>query len=354
MTYDPFVRGACPVGVRTFDASDRSRDRQLPIEIWYPAADAYRGQDVSDASCDRYELLAGFPPVSQQAVRGATPRTGQYPLVLFSHGFGGHRRQSTFLLTHLASHGYVAAAVDHSGNTVVDMMQLVMAMQGGGPPPDVAGMLRQFIAARPADVAFMLDELLGGAVAELAPVIDRNRIGMSGHSFGGWTTLMVTARDRRIRAALALAPAGGSMPLPENPLADALDFAWGRDVPTLYLVAERDSVLPLRGMHELFAKTACAKRMAVLKNADHMHFCDRIEEVHELFRLMPPPGAQRIVSAVPPIGELAPAEHGYLFVRGLGLAHMDAALKDNAAARQLLGDGLRATLAERGVAIDAH
>jgi hypothetical protein len=113
-------------------------------------------------------------------------------------------------------------------------------------------------------------------------------------------------------------------------------------------------VLPLRGMHELFERTSSAKRMAVLKNADHMHFCDRIEEVHELFRLMPPPGAEGIVSAVPPIGELAPPEHGYLFVRGLGLAHMDAALKANAEARQLLGDGLRAAVAARGIAIDVH
>lgn len=353
MTYDPFSRGAFPVGVRTHDATDDGRARSLPIEVWYPATDAYRGQDVSDA-CDHYDLLPGFPPVTQDAVRGAAARPGRYPLVLFSHGFGGHRRQSTFLCTHLASHGYVVAAVDHTGNTVVDVLQQAMEIQSGAAQPDVAAMLSQFIAARPADVMFMLDRLLCGAIPELAPLIDRDRIGMSGHSFGGWTTLMVTARDRRIRAALPLAPAGGWMPIPDNPLSAALDFGWGRDVPTLYLVAERDSVLPLRGMHELFEKTRSGKRMAVLKNADHMHFCDRIEEVHELFRSMPPPGAEGIIASVPPIGELAPPEHGYLFVRGLGLAHMDAALKHNAQARQLLENDLPATLAARGVAIGVH
>jgi hypothetical protein len=54
-----------------------------------------------------------------------------------------------------------------------------------------------------------------------------------------------------------------------------------------------------------------------------------------------------------PISELCPGEHGYLAVRGLGLAHMDAHLKgDESAARFLAGD-LRATLAKRGVEVDA-
>src|SRR6185369_15525536 len=157
MTYDPFSRGEFPVGVHTWEATDGGRNRPLPIEIWYPATDAHRGQDVSDAGCDHYEMMSGFPALSQEAVRGAAPRTGgRYPLVLFSHGFGGHRRQSTFLCTHLASHGYVVAAVDHTGNTSIDMMQLVMQAQSGGPPPDPAGMISAFIGARPLDVLFML------------------------------------------------------------------------------------------------------------------------------------------------------------------------------------------------------
>lgn len=36
------------------------------------------------------------------------------PLIVFSHYSGGHRRSATFLCTHLASHGYVVAVLDHS------------------------------------------------------------------------------------------------------------------------------------------------------------------------------------------------------------------------------------------------
>ena len=124
MGYDPFARGPFPVGVRTTTLTDAARGgRRLPLEVWYPATDAHAGQDTVDPTRDRYEMLPGLPSVSQDAVRDAAARQGPFPLVAFSHGYGGHRRQSTFLCTHLASHGYVVAAPEHVGNTVLDAMQ---------------------------------------------------------------------------------------------------------------------------------------------------------------------------------------------------------------------------------------
>lgn len=352
MTYDPFARGPFPVGVRTADLTDAARQRLLPTEIWYPATDAYAGQDVAESTRDTYELLPGFPPVWQEAVRDAAARPGSHPLIAFSHGFGGHRRQTTFLCTHLASHGYVVAAPDHTGNTIFDIIQAVMALQSGAELPDPTTTVKEFIAARPADIRFMIDRILDGSAGGLAANVNTGGIGMTGHSFGGWTTLAVIGSDPRIRAALPLAPAGGSSPLPAELLKQSLTFEWGRDVPTLFLVAERDSLLPLPGMHELFEKTRGTKKMVVLKNADHMHFCDRVEEVHELFRMMPPPGDfERIAKTVPPITELCPGKHAYAFVRGLGLAHMDAHLKADEAAARFLGGDIAAALAARGISV---
>lgn len=350
MAYDPFERGSLPVGVTTFNWTDPSRnDRLLTVEAWYPATETHRGQDLAAPTRDTYELIPGFPPGWQDAVRDAAPRAGRFPLVVFSHGFGAHRRQSTFLCTHLASHGYVVAAMDHAGNTIFETVQMMMAAQMGGPPPDTVAILSEIIPARPVDVSFVIDRLLGGV--EGLPGIDADRIGMSGHSFGGWTTLMVAGRDRRVRAALALAPAGGWTPLPAAPLQEALDFAWGRDVPTLFLVADSDTILPLKGMHELLERTTSPKRMVILTNADHMHFCDQVEQIHELFRMMPPPIFDQVASAIKPIGELCTPDGAYQFVRGLGLAHMDAHLRgDESAARFLAGD-LVTTLHGRGVAV---
>ena len=60
--YDPFARGAAPVGVRTIELRDESRGgRTLTVELWYPATDAYRGQDLDDATRDRFLNSAGDP-----------------------------------------------------------------------------------------------------------------------------------------------------------------------------------------------------------------------------------------------------------------------------------------------------
>src|SRR5262249_22406265 len=207
-------------------------DGTLAMEAWYPATDAHAGADL-DTRQDMYEMLPGLPRVTQEAVRDAEPRSGRYPLVLFSHGFGGHRRQSTFFCTHVASHGYVVAACDHTGNTVFDVMRAALAARAGEPMPDFGDALRSFAVARPADVRAgsgpaayraLRDQLLDGLAGEPRTLSDRDRIGMSGHSFGGWTTLVVTPQDRRIRAALPLAPAGGAAPIPVPALHDALDF----------------------------------------------------------------------------------------------------------------------------------
>jgi len=353
MAYDPFARGPHAVGVRTSALNDSARKRTFPVEIWYPAQILHAGHDLADPTRDRYSVLPGFPAVTQDAVRDAEPAVGSFPLVAFSHGFGGHRRQSTFLCTHLASHGYVVASPDHVGNTAVDTLQTLMEVQAGKPIPEPEAMVQEFVVKRPADITFLLDCLLDGSAGGLADRIDASRVGMTGHSFGGWTTLMAVARDPRIRAALPLAPAGGRTAIPQDPLRGTADFAWGRSVPTLYLVAERDTLLPLDGMHELVAHTPDPRRLAVLKNADHMHFCDRVEETHELFRLMPQVGMfAEIVKQIPPVAELCLSAHAYDFVRGLGLAHMDAALKQHAGAERFLAGDLEGRLSARGIEIE--
>src|SRR5262249_36019609 len=184
-------------------------------------------------------------------------------------GGGGKGGESSFLCTPVGSHGYVVAACDHTGNTLFDVARFAMAARSGTPIPDTGTMLQDFIATRPADVVAMLDHLLDGAAGDLRALVDAERIGMMGHSFGGWATRGVTARDRRIRAALPLAPAGGSSWMPVKALQAGLDFAWGREVPTLFVVASRDSLLPLDGMRELLARTPSQhKRMVVMENTD--------------------------------------------------------------------------------------
>ncbi len=354
MAYDPFPRGPLPVGVRTLHATDATRaNRPLPIELWYPADERYAGRDTAPEGRDTYEPIPGLPPVHQNAVRDAEAARGTYPLVAFSHGFGGHRRQSTFLCTHLASHGYVVAAVDHTGNTALDVLQSALAAQAAGRQREALEDVHELVAARPRDVDVAIGEAVR-ASRDLGLEVDEERIGVTGHSFGGWTALTFTARDPRVASVVALAPAGGAGSLGGEHLGPVLELDWGREVPALFLVADRDTLLPLESMRDILERTPGPKRMVVLENADHLHFCDRIEEVHEMFRAMPPPGEfARVAGQIRPITELCPAEHAYAFVRGLGLAHFDATLKRIEAATALFERELEAALAGRGIRAQA-
>ncbi len=351
--YDPFDRGPHPVGVRSADWNDPGRDRTLPVEVWYPAGEEHAGRDLDPDQQDEFMVMEGLPESLQAALRGVEPAEGNYPLILFSHGFAGHRRQSTTLCTHWASHGYLVAAPDHVGNTTPDILNADLGEEGLSSEEERA-LVNQFAEDRPRDVIFVLNSLFEEHWGDR---IDPDRIGMSGHSFGGWTTLMVTAREGRIDAALPMAPAGGESPLYEgedHPLVEKLTLDWEREVPVLYLAAEFDSLIPPAGVRGLFERTPAPKRMVTLRNADHFHFCDSVEEIHELFRSLVEMGAEIGLDTEPledmrPADELCPGEHGYALMHGLGLAHMDAHVKGLEEAGAFLERDLEAVYADRGI-----
>ena len=341
--YDPFGRGRFPVGVVTMQVNDLARDQVFPCEIWYPAAARHAGEDVSPRTQDRFTDQDA--PRRQAAVRDADALAGSHPLVVFSHNSGGHRRVSSYLCTHLASHGYLVAALDHS--------EVVTPELAPGAGLTVAQRVAGWIANRVPDIRFLLDSMLGGPWRSAARP-DPDRIGIVGYSFGGWTALAAPEVERRIRSVVALAPGGSSRPLP-GMIPAGLDFGWGREVPTLYLVAERDTFTPLAGMYELFDRTPSSRMMVILRRADHMHFLDDVERTHEAVRGMTFTGAAAwIPAAVPPIGELCSGGQAHLFVRGLALCHLDATLRGLEPARRLLAGDTESELTAKGIDAVVH
>jgi len=285
--YDPFIRGRFPVGVRTIPAFDTARERSFPCEIWYPAAAQHAGQDISPATQDVFPIPLFGTQRSQMAVRDAVALPGTYPLIIFSHSSGAGRRSATFLCTHLSSHGYVVAALDHSEVVVPEL-----GRRAGETEEQKNARWEAVIKSRVPDVQFLLDHLFSTWDSEAK--LDRTQIGIVGHSFGGWTALAAPDAEQRIRAVVALAPGGASQRKP-GILPVTLAFNWERDVPTLYLVAENDTSLPLTGMYEIFARTPATKQMIILRRADHVHFMDNVEEMHEAFRKMPLSGELALI-----------------------------------------------------------
>jgi dienelactone hydrolase len=235
--------------------------------------------------------------------------------------------------------------MDHSETLAAEL-----ARREGETAEQKAARIDAIIASRVPDVRFLLDHLLDSAAWESEARVDHARIAITGHSFGGWTALAAPEVEPRIRAVVALAPAGGSRPKP-GILPAKLTFVWGRDVPTFYLVAENDIHLPLAGMHELLTRTPGSKRMIILRRADHGHFMDHVEEGHEALRKMSWTGELAwIAQEMRPITEFCSGRQAHLFARGLALSHLDATLNQSEDARRFLGGDIEAELAARGVA----
>jgi len=108
------------------------------------------------------------------------------PVVIISHGWGSAKESFAWLAQHLASHGFAVAVPQHIGSDLKFQRLFLSGMFDEDIPP------REYVD-RPLDISFTLDELerltaVGGAYQGR---LDLNRVGMIGHSLGGYTTLAI-------------------------------------------------------------------------------------------------------------------------------------------------------------------
>jgi predicted dienelactone hydrolase len=158
-------------------------------------------------------------------------------------------------MQHLASHGYVVAAPGFP-STRIDA-------PGG---PRLYGVLDQ-----PADVSFVIDGLLsrnGERGFALQDAIDGERIGMTGHSGGGLTT-MITAygerRDERIDAIVPIAPVGCLVPL---------DIAGDAVVPAMIVGGSEDLLVGPPSIRLAYEAASTPKYFVEIVGGDHVRFGD--------------------------------------------------------------------------------
>jgi predicted dienelactone hydrolase len=236
--------GSSPVGViPVATIHDAQRNRDLKLNIEYPT-------------------------------RGAGP----FPLIIFSHGYGGTSSGYEGLAAYWASYGYIVARPSHAdAGALRDVMRdrieqrraerqeqqkqgragnRQMARDEREREENAAQMAETIWANqreeqwrdRVRDVTLIIDSLddLERHYPELQGKIDHKKIGVGGHSYGAFTSMLVAGAktfgtpqmsglDPRVRAIVAMSPQG--IGGPQNLTAES----W-RDVkiPAMYMTGSRD------------------------------------------------------------------------------------------------------------------
>ncbi|MBO4837526.1 MAG: dienelactone hydrolase [Clostridia bacterium] len=276
-------RGPYAIGVRTLHithpgqvdlAAETNEDprprygRPLTVEVWYPCIAAGKRQactytDYIGRSDQAFLEAFRF---EGRAVRDAEPYApaGPLPVLIISHGYPGSRFLMSNLAENLATKGYAVFSVAHTDNTYTDFN------------PDIS--LVSAVVNRTLDQRWMVTELerLNGE-GFLRGMLDTDRVGMIGYSFGGFGLLRTLGvrlneeafsrmaghadliseeadyrGDKRVRAAALFAPFGADL-FDENSFACI-------DVPTFWLQGREDTVVPYGPVHGMWDRAVRSDR----------------------------------------------------------------------------------------------
>lgn len=268
--------------VNVVEGGDHPRyDRELTVEVWYPAADGTAAEGSYDIELRDGETTA---TIRGRGVRDAEPAAeGDFPLVILSHGYPGNRFLMAHLAENLASKGYVVAAIDHRDSTYSDQTAFGSTLVN-----------------RPLDQLFVLaeiDRLSGEDDGILAGIVDVERTGIVGYSMGGYGAIVAAgggvteastayewgARDgtlrrhiagsdehaamldERVRAVIAIGPWGMNTGFWD---ADGLS---GLRAPIMLMAGSIDDVSGYEnGIRRIFEETAGVERyLLTFENANH-------------------------------------------------------------------------------------
>lgn len=135
-----------------------SASEKISAAIWYPS--------------QSQEVTVPIGPSLLTVAMNAAPISGQYPLIVISHGTGGMNLNQHEIAAALARAGNIVLAINHPGDNYQDR--------------SLVGNIAYF-SERPRQISRSLDVLLKDNFWK--PLIDENRIGLIGHSAGGFAGL---------------------------------------------------------------------------------------------------------------------------------------------------------------------
>ncbi|MFT0801357.1 Platelet-activating factor acetylhydrolase plasma/intracellular isoform II [Bacillus swezeyi] len=229
----PKPDGAYSVGTKTFHFVDQDRNetltkdpddkRELIVQVWYPAEDSHGLKQAplfpdDQNTFHRYiEVFAAefnlpafaldyWRYIKTNSYENAeiSPTDDRYPVVMISHGFGTSRLLHASQAENLASHGFIAVAIDHTYSTMatafpdgrVTGLTTEQYMNGVS---ENSGKLGNIWTQ---DAGFVINQLEKLNDSDFKGKLDMNNIGMMGHSFGGATAFNAAYTNQKIKAGI--------------------------------------------------------------------------------------------------------------------------------------------------------
>ncbi len=177
--------------------------RTIPVEVWYPTEETEGEHPVYGGLFRDKTALNDVAPAASAYAAGM-------PVVVHSHGHKGFAGNSARLMCHFASHGWLAVAPEHVGDTLPDAKDPVPLALYIERPLDVRAAL-DLVRDLPAS-----DPLHGRA--------DLAHVAMTAHSFGtysGWAVGGASVDLAQVRSGCASGEVGAC--------SDALVDAMSRD-----------------------------------------------------------------------------------------------------------------------------
>jgi predicted dienelactone hydrolase len=179
--------GPYAVGYRHFVLDDGAGQRTGAI--WYPAVQPDGIVPTITYDLGAGELVSsGMNQLRGHSILDAEPYMGDapYPLIVSSHGMTFSYYVSAYQFEHLASHGFVVYAFDHSTDAFRDLFatpERVMMERG------IDGMVMRLL-----DISAAIDhvETMTASDGALSGLVDMERIGIHGLSYGGYVAVMET------------------------------------------------------------------------------------------------------------------------------------------------------------------
>lgn len=191
---------------------------------------------------------------------------GKFPLVEFSHGYGGFRDQSAAITAHLASWGFVVCAPDHLGRNLTAQLDPTVSLTPPTTDPN----------ADVNDLATLQAQMAASKVPVLKGHVDATRVVALGHSAGG-------SASERFASYAASLNAKGTFLKGWIGMAGMSKLNWSQTIapyntiptqPGYVISGDHDITVPTSSLQTAFSGLTAPSTMTVLTDAGHNVFSD--------------------------------------------------------------------------------